>query len=111
VSDAAYLVCQVIGTTERKGQPWAYLDVGVFNGLLETTTGIHYDMRCDRTGALVAWTLAGPTCDSMDICTREQWLPTDLQDGDLIYVRNAGAYSNACAGRFNGFDLPEVLVV
>jgi ornithine decarboxylase len=111
VSDSAYLITQVIGTTIRQGQHWAYLDVGVFNGLLETTTGINYDMRSDRNGELVPWTLAGPTCDSMDICTRHQMLPVDLQEGDLLYVRNAGAYSNACAGRFNGFELPTVVVM
>ncbi|WP_374349298.1 type III PLP-dependent enzyme [Chitinimonas sp.] len=111
VSDSAYLVCKVIGQTVRRGQPWAYLDAGVFNGLLETTTGITYDMRSDRHGALTSWVVAGPTCDSMDICTRNQPLPNDIQEGDFIYVRNAGAYSNACAGRFNGFDLPKVVVV
>jgi ornithine decarboxylase len=110
VSDAAYLVCRVIGTTLRRGQPWAYLDAGVFNGLLETTTGITYDMRTDRRGPLRAWTVAGPTCDSLDICNRSQPLPADLREGDFVYVRNAGAYSNACAGRFNGFEIPRVRV-
>ncbi|QDQ26173.1 type III PLP-dependent enzyme [Chitinimonas arctica] len=111
VSDAGWLVCRVIGHTIRKNQPWAYLDAGVFNGLLETTTGIEYDMRSDRTGATIPWVVAGPTCDSMDICSRTQPLPADLQEGDFIYVRNAGAYSNACGSTFNGFALPEVLVV
>lgn len=111
VSDAGWLVTQVIGTTVRKNQPWAYLDAGVFNGLLETTTGIDYDMHTDRQGSIVPWVVAGPTCDSMDICTRNQPLACDLQEGDFVYVRNAGAYSNACAGTFNGFALPEVVVL
>lgn len=111
VSDSAYLVCKVIGTTTRHGIRWAYLDAGVFNGLLETTTGIEYDMRTDKDGELVGWTVAGPTCDSMDICSRKQLLPKDLSEGDYVYVRNAGAYSNACAGTFNGFAVPEVIVV
>jgi ornithine decarboxylase len=111
VSDSAYLVCRVIGHTVRRGQPWAYLDAGVFNGLLESTTGICYDMRTDRTGPPIPWVVAGPTCDSMDICSRQQPLPSDLTEGDFVYVRNAGAYSNACAGQFNGFDLPRVVVV
>lgn len=111
VSDSAYLVCRVIGQTIRRSQPWAYLDAGVFNGLLETITGISYHMRTDRQGPLVPWSVAGPTCDSMDICTRTQPLPADLQEGDFVYVRNAGAYSNACSGSFNGFELPKVIVL
>lgn len=108
VSDSAYLVCRVIGTTVRRGQRWAYLDAGVFNGLLETTTGIDYDMRSDRRGDAVPWVVAGPTCDSMDICARSQPLPDDLREGDFVYVRNAGAYSQACGSTFNGFALPQV---
>ena len=111
VSDAGTLVCRVIGQTVRHGHPWAYLDAGVFNGLLETTTGIHYDMQSDRAGARIAWTVAGPTCDGMDVCNRAQPLPGDLAEGDFVYVRNAGAYSNACACQFNGFALPRVVVV
>lgn len=111
VSDAGWLVTQVIGRTEKRGQPWAYLDAGVFNGLLESITGIDYDMRSDRHGPLRDWVVAGPTCDSMDICTRQQLLPADLAEGDYLYVRNAGAYSTACSGRFNGFALPEIVLV
>lgn len=111
VSDSTYLVCRVIGTTVRRGHPWAYLDAGLYNGLLETTTGITFNMDSNRKGELVPWTIAGPTCDSLDICNRSQPLPHNLEEGDFIYVRNVGAYSNACSGRFNGFELPKIIVV
>ena len=41
---------------------------------------------------------------------RDEPLPSDLQEGDFIYIRNAGAYTTAYASEFNGFPLPEVRV-
>jgi ornithine decarboxylase len=41
---------------------------------------------------------------------RDEPLPSDLQEGDFIYIQNAGAYTTAYASRFNGFPLPEVRV-
>jgi ornithine decarboxylase len=111
VAPAGCMVAQVIGTTMRRGERWAYLNTGVFNGLLETITGFDFDVICDRSGPKVPWTVAGPTCDSMDICSRTQLLPADLAPGDRVYIRTAGAYSNACASTFNGFPPPEIRIV
>ena len=38
-------------------------------------------------------------------------LPKDLQEGDFIYIPNAGAYTTAYASNFNGFPLPDVKVI
>jgi ornithine decarboxylase len=111
VADAGTLVCRVIGTTLRRGTPWAYIDAGMYSGLLETTTGIRFEMQTERSGEIVPWTLAGPTCDAMDICSQDQPLPADLEEGDFIFVRNAGAYSYACSSTFNGFPIIDRIVV
>ena len=113
VSDAGYFVCRVIGTAKRGEKHWIYWDAGVFGGVIETTEGLKYDILTDnhRIGRMISWTVAGPTCDSVDICTREQFLPEDLQEGDFIYIKNAGAYTSAYASNFNGFPLPEVIVM
>ena len=111
VSDSAYFVCRVIGTTRRGDQRWVYLDTGMFGGLLESTQGLHYPLESDRGGRLVPWHIAGPTCDSVDVLLQDHLLPDDLQDDDFIYIRNAGAYTTAYASEFNGFPLPDVRLV
>lgn len=111
VADAGYFVCQVIGTTTRQEKNWLYLDAGFYSGLIELKDGLDFTIETDRQGPLTPWTLAGPTCDSIDVCSDNQLLPMDLREGDFIYIKHAGAYSNACASRFNGFPLPEVIVV
>lgn len=111
VSDAGWFVCQVVGTATRNQQRWVYWDAGVFGGVIETTEGIKYNIYTDRQGDCIRWVVAGPTCDSVDICTRDQLLPHDLQAGDFIYIKNAGAYTTAYASNFNGFPLPDVFVL
>jgi ornithine decarboxylase len=111
VSDAAYFVCRVIGTTIRNGKRWMYWDAGMFGGLVEGSEGLRYDIRTDRTGPKVPWCVAGPTCDSVDVLWEEEMLPEDLREGDFIYIPNAGAYTTAYASTFNGFPLPDVIVL
>ena len=111
VSDAGYFVCRVVGTATRSGKRWMYWDAGVFGGVIETTEGLRYDVQTDRQGRLVPWNVAGPTCDSVDVCMRDEMFPDDMQEGDFIYIPNAGAYTTAYASNFNGFPLPDVRVI
>jgi ornithine decarboxylase len=110
VSDAGYFVCRVLGTATRAGKRWMHWDAGLFGGVIESSEGLKYRIRTDRSGPDAPWTVGGPTCDSVDIVMRDEPLPSDLQEGDFVYIRNAGAYTTAYASQFNGFPLPEVRV-
>ena len=111
VSDAACFVCRVIGITTRNGRRWMYWDAGIFGGIIEAARGIVYEIRTDRTGTRVPWTVAGPTCDAADVLAGEHLLPADLREGDFIYLPNTGAYTSSRACTFNGFPLPDVRVI
>jgi len=111
VSDSACFVCQVVGTATRNDKRWMYWDAGMFSGMIEIIEGLHYEILTDRIGNSVPWSIAGPTCDSVDILMRDEMLPKDIQEGDFIYIPNAGAYTTAYASNFNGFPLPEVVVI
>ena len=111
VSDSAYLVCKVIGTATHAGKRWMYWDSGVFGGLIEASDGLKYRIETHRTGAEVPWQIAGPTCDSVYVVLRDFPLASDIEDGDFIYVKNAGAYTTPYASEFNGFPLPDVIVL
>ena len=112
VSDAAYFVCQVIGTSIKGDERWMYLDAGVFGGLMECTQGIQYQIDVNnKSGNEVPWYVAGPSCDSVDVLGREQMLPATTAEGDLLYFPNAGAYTTVYANEFNGFPLPKTLML
>lgn len=110
VGEAGTLVSTVIAKAKRNGQDWLYLDVGVFNGLMESIGGIQYSMTSERDGPMKTWVLAGPSCDSMDVVSEEVELP-DLEIGDKVYISSAGAYTTAYASNFNGLPIPKTYFV
>jgi ornithine decarboxylase len=109
VGPAGRLVASVIGKAERGGEKWLYLDVGVFNGLMETIEQFRYELRVEREGPPRRWTIAGPSCDSVDVLWADALLP-ELEVGDRVEILNAGAYTLSYASSFNGFPPPQVHV-
>ncbi|MCL0098895.1 hypothetical protein M1O16_03495 [Dehalococcoidia bacterium] len=67
-------------------------------------------MVADRDGPVRKWVVAGPSCDSFDVISKEVDLP-ELQIGDKVYILSAGAYTTAYASRFNGFPIPKTYFV
>jgi len=108
VANAGTLVTSVIGTAERNGERWVYVDQSVYAGLLEVIGGWSYMIRTPSNGgARCKVTLAGPSCDSTDILAEGIELP-DLQVGDRLELLTAGAYTTAYE-RYNGLEFPEVV--
>ena len=99
----------VMGQAEREGKPWLYLDVGVFNGLMESIGGIRYPMEAMGTGLPISYTIAGPSCDSVDVIATDVELPR-MEVGDRVIIHSAGAYTTAYASPFNGYPIPETIV-
>ena len=105
VGEAGILAATVMAKAARDSEQWLYLDVGVFNGLMEAVGGIKYRIVASRNGPTRKWVLSGPTCDSFDVISTEVELP-DLDVGDRVYFTSAGAYTTAYASQFDGFPIP-----
>jgi ornithine decarboxylase len=113
VGDAGVFVSSVIGKARRGEEDWIYLDVGVFNGLMESVGGIRYSYVLEQTGRgrkKGRYVIAGPSCDSFDVIDREVPLP-EPEAGDLILILSAGAYTVSYASEFNGFSIPETTLI
>lgn len=111
VGDAGVIETEVIGVVERPGQTctrWAFVDVGLFQGLSEAPgESIRYPLTTTVLGPLVPTVVAGPTCDSTDILYehRPVELPEGLRSGDRLRLHGTGAYTVSCSTvGFNGFD-------
>ena len=107
---AMNLITSVIGVTERGGNPWYYLDEGLYG----TFSGVifdqwDFDLISFKKGKKVAATFAGPSCDSLDIMFRGK-LTAPLEMGDLLLVPACGAYTSASACNFNGFAKARVII-
>jgi ornithine decarboxylase len=118
VGECGVLASTVIGREERAGEEWLYIDVGVYNGLMETQqlqNNWAYPLSSSRwaqPGARSAhFTVAGPSCDSADTMFVGVELPASLTVDDRIYIGTAGAYTTSYASNFNGFPAPQPIVV
>lgn len=113
VGDAGIFVSSVIGRTKRADDNWLHIDVGVFNGLMESVGGIRYTYLVEtsrQTRYKKAWTIAGPSCDSFDVIDKDVPLP-DPETGKLILILSGGAYTISYASEFNGFSIPKTILI
>jgi ornithine decarboxylase len=116
VAESAVMAATVIGREARDGENWLYVEVGVYNGLMEvlqTPGGWDFPMWTSRPGdePTLPFTVTGPTCDSTDTIAYGVVLPVGLEVGDVIYLGSTGAYTLAYASDFNGFPPPTPLFV
>lgn len=114
VGNCGVIVTEVVLISQKSRldqHKWMYLDAGKFNGLIETLDeSIKYPIFWEKSDAkhrnTEKVTLAGPTCDSMDILyERYQYkFPTGVKEGDKLFILSTGAYTSSyCSVNFNGF--------
>lgn len=116
-SPAGDLVTSVISREDRDGRAWLFLDCGVFHGLLEALEFqrlpfcvVRAPLTRASPAATAQFVLAGPSCDGFDVVPGTVRLPADTTEGDVLVLRQAGAYIDGYASRFNGIDPPEIVL-
>jgi ornithine decarboxylase len=116
VAESGVIAAGIIGREVRAGESWLYLDVGAYNGLIETQQTRQtwsyplWSSRADHGDAPQdVFTVTGPTCDSNDTLFVGVNLPSTLEVGDRLYIGSAGAYTISYASSFNGFPPPAQL--
>ena len=105
---AGVLATKVVGIARRE-KTWAFLDCGVFTGMMETIDGITYPMLFSSDKPTETVMLCGPSCDSVDKMYEAQ-IPA-AKPGDAILFLSAGAYTSVYASEFNGFLGPKMVFI
>ncbi|MDH3473219.1 MAG: type III PLP-dependent enzyme [Rhodospirillales bacterium] len=101
--------CSLLTQVQLRKGDRLYINDGIYGSLSELVqVGIELPARLiRRDGAPCAetraFTLNGPTCDSLDVLPGTFSLPADAAEGDWIEIDQLGAYSNALSTNFNGF--------
>jgi ornithine decarboxylase len=112
VAESGVIATTVIGREQRFGTEWVYLDVGAYNGLMESaqTKGTWafplLTSRLDRSERQIRTTITGPTCDSSDTIFFDAAISAEIAEGDRVYIGATGAYTLCYASSFNGFPPP-----
>ncbi len=102
----------------RKGQD-LYLNEGAYGSLFDAAQcAWKYPVRHHRIGEdgqrqadHVGYRFFGPTCDSLDQMPGPFMLPADVKEDDWIEICHLGAYGQALASDFNGFQSRTTVAV
>jgi diaminopimelate decarboxylase len=113
VGPAAVLLARVVDLKPRDaGSTFAVLDAGMTELLRPALYNAFHRIEPVKPRAAEKrhYELVGPVCESSDVVGRDRLLPA-LEQGDLVAIRDAGAYGAAMASNYNRRPLPaEVLV-
>lgn len=110
---AGALVARVIDTKPRNAvSEFVVIDAGMTELLRPALYAAFHRIEpvAPRHTPARQYEIVGPVCESSDVVGRDRELPR-LDVGDLVAIRDAGAYGSAMASNYNRRPLPaEVLV-
>ena len=113
VGPSGALVARIIDLKPRNAESeFAVLDAGMTELLRPALYNAYHAVEpiSPRPGPERQYELVGPICESADVVARDRVL-SPLEVGDLVAIRDAGAYRCAMASNYNRHPLPtEVLV-
>ncbi|MCX6723864.1 MAG: type III PLP-dependent enzyme [Candidatus Staskawiczbacteria bacterium] len=117
VANAGTAISKVVLAKHSTEMPCYHIDDGVYH----TFSAIIYDhfepnLETFKKGEKIKCKVFGQTCDGLDELSENSYIHNSkdaflpkLEDGDLIYQENIGAYSNASATNFNGFPPAKII--
>jgi diaminopimelate decarboxylase len=114
VGDAGVLLTRVLYTKMQSARRFVIVDAAMTELIRPALYGAYHAIMPIAEPAsnaeLVAVDVVGPVCESGDFVARDRPLP-EVQPGDLLAIRGAGAYGREMQSMYNARPLPpEVLV-
>ena len=112
VARAGALLTRVLDVKRNRGRTFVIVDAGMNDLLRPALYQAHHRIEpvLLRDGAPFVADVVGPVCESGDFLARGRELPP-LEAGDLVAVRDAGAYAFVMSSNYNMRPRPaEVLV-
>jgi len=113
VGPAGALVATVVDVKpQRDGRYFVVLDAGMSELLRPALYGARHRLERlnERSGPPVTCDVVGPICETTDVIRLGQSMPLP-EVGDLLLVRDAGAYGSAMASNYNRRALPAEALV
>ena len=114
VAPAGVLLTRVIAVKQAGGRCWALVDAAMNDlmrpALYDAWHAIDPVAEPASGAATVETEIAGPVCESGDVLGRGRQLPP-LAAGDLLAVRDVGAYGSVMASTYNSRPLPAEVMV
>ena len=112
VANAGILVTTVITIKNNGGINYLITDAGMHTLIRPALYKAHHEIESIRgnTEKPTDYTIAGPICESSDIFGKNISLPKQ-QIGNLIIIKDTGAYGKVMASNYNSRGLPKEILV
>ena len=114
VAPAGVLLTRVVAVKSAGARRWAIVDAAMNDlmrpALYDAWHAIEPVAEPTPGGVTVETDIAGPVCESADVLGRGRRLPP-LAAGDLLAVRDVGAYGAVMASTYNSRPLPAEVMV
>lgn len=113
VGPAGTLVARVIDIKPRNAaSDFVVIDAGMTELMRPALYNAFHRIEpiAPRAGDLKHYEIVGPVCESSDVVGRDRMLPP-LEVGDLVAIRDAGAYGSAMASNYNRRPIPAEVMV
>ena len=103
VAPIGTLLAEVLWEKRRDGRRFVVLAAGMNDLIRPALYGAEHRIEAlvPRGGALTPATVVGPVCESADVFAREVALPP-LEPGDVVAIRDVGAYGASMSSNYNG---------
>jgi diaminopimelate decarboxylase len=111
-AEAGVLLARVLFTKQNGRKTFIILDAGMNDLIRPTLYQAHHEIVpvLQWPGRKVVADIVGPVCESGDFFARDREI-TELQPGDLVAIRTAGAYGFVLASNYNSRPKPCELLV
>jgi len=112
VANAGILVTSIITIKNNGGINFLITDAGMHSLIRPALYQAHHDLEAvDKSNnELIAYTVAGPICESSDIFDKDISLPKQ-KVGNLLIIKDTGAYGKVMASNYNSRGLPAEILV
>jgi diaminopimelate decarboxylase len=113
VGPAAALVARIIDLKPRTASSdFAIIDAGMTELMRPALYNAFHRIEAvqPRQSAARQYEIVGPVCESSDVIGRDRML-APLEVGDLVAIRDVGAYGSAMASNYNRRPLPAEVII
>ncbi len=112
IAEAGILVTSIITSKQNGGINYLIVDAGMNTLVRPAMYNAYHEIESinNKSVNIQNYTVAGPICESSDIFIKDLLLP-EQKMGDILIIRNTGAYGKVMSSTYNSRPLPaEVLV-
>ncbi len=112
IAEAGITVTSIITIKNNGGINYLIVDAGMNTLIRPAMYGAHHEILAININSeeFIDYTIAGPICESSDIFSRNIKLAKQ-KIGDLLVIKNTGAYGKVMSSNYNSRPLPSEILV